>query len=103
MFELTYTQIMEERANKAAMTLDANFKVLQSLASFYKNLMTNPNFELRDHPACKSAVADFLVQLQDYIYDTQMFSERAVTLSKITADRKSLVRLVTLLQKREFY
>ena len=85
---------MEERANKASMTLDANVKVLQSLAGFYTNLMANPNFELKDRPACKSAVADFLIQLQDYIYDTQMFSERAVTLSKITADRKNLVSII---------
>ncbi|KAK6072121.1 hypothetical protein SCUP234_09391 [Seiridium cupressi] len=91
-FDLINVQIMEDKTNRAAMTLTANAKVLESLADFYEGLMQNDNFELRDELDCKTAIADFLVQLRDYIYDMNMFSERAHLLAKITADRKTLVQ-----------
>ncbi|KAM0807616.1 hypothetical protein AB5N19_07956 [Seiridium cardinale] len=91
-FDLINVQIMEDKTNRAAMTLTANAKVLESLADFYEGLMQNVNFELRGELDCKTAIADFLVQLRDYIYDMKMFSERAHLLAKITADRKILVQ-----------
>lgn len=75
------------------MTLDANAKVLESLNCFYASLAKNEDFELRTNSTCRRAIADFSVQLRDFIYDTKMFSDRANTLAKITADRKSLVSL----------
>lgn len=92
-FDLTYVQMLEDKINKAVMTLDANAKVLESLNCFYASLVKNEDFELGTNAACKRATADFTVQLRDFIYDTKMFSDRASTLAKITADRKSLVRI----------
>jgi hypothetical protein len=88
---LTYVQTLEDKINKAVMTLDANAKVLESLNYFYANLAKDEDFELRTNSECKRAIADFTIQLRDFIYDTKMFSDRATTLAKITADRKSLV------------
>ncbi|KAL1880070.1 hypothetical protein Daus18300_001433 [Diaporthe australafricana] len=91
-FDLTYVQTLEDKINKAVMTLDSNAKVLESLNYFYANLVKNEDFELGTSSACKRAVADFTIQLRDYIYDTRMFSDRAITLAKLTADRKSLIQ-----------
>ncbi|KAJ0107648.1 hypothetical protein J7T55_010253 [Diaporthe amygdali] len=91
-FDLTYVQMLEDKINKAVMTLDANAKVLESLNCFYASLVKNEDFELGTNAACKRATADFTVQLRDFIYDTKMFSDRASTLAKITADRKSLIQ-----------
>lgn len=90
-FDLTYVQTLEDKINKAVMTLDANAKVLESLNCFYASLVKNEDFELRTNSTCRRAISDFSVQLRDFIYDTKMFSDRASTLAKITADRKSLV------------
>ncbi|KAH8761157.1 hypothetical protein F5883DRAFT_129435 [Diaporthe sp. PMI_573] len=91
-FDLTYVQTLEDKINKAVMTLDANAKVLESLNYFYANLAKDEDFELRANSECKRAIADFTIQLRDFIYDTKMFSDRATTLAKITADRKSLIQ-----------
>ncbi|KAH6656533.1 hypothetical protein BKA67DRAFT_654865 [Truncatella angustata] len=101
-FDLVDVQIMEDKTNRAAMTLNANTKVLESLATFYQKLMKNEDFELHSKPDCKNAVDDFLAQLRDYAYDMRMFSERAEGLAKITADRKTLIqeRLQTLASDR---
>lgn len=92
-FDLTYVQTLEDKINKAVMTLDSNAKVLESLNCFYANLVRNEDFELGTDSACKRAVADFTIQLRDYTYDTRMFSDRAATLAKLAADRKSLVSI----------
>lgn len=94
-FDLTYVQTLEDKINKAVMTLDANAKVLESLNCFYAGLLQNEDFELKDNKTCRRATADFKIQLRDFIYDTKMFSDRASTLAKITADRKSLVSAPT--------
>ncbi|WP_234038515.1 hypothetical protein, partial [Erythrobacter sp. YJ-T3-07] len=57
-FDLMNVQVMEDRANRASMTLNANAKVLVALASFYEGLMANNDFELRSVSACRGAMSD---------------------------------------------
>lgn len=82
---------MEDKINKAVLTLEANGKVLKSLQQFYSNLMGNEDFELRKDKRSRRAIADFNIQLRNYIDDTGMITNRATALAKIAADRKSLV------------
>lgn len=81
--------------------LEANADILQSLEKFYQNLMLNPDFDLKDDERCKVALADFLLQLQDFGHEFKMHAARAVTLGKITADRKNLVSCPVLYQTRK--
>jgi hypothetical protein len=90
--DVSFVQKKQDETNKAIMMLDANAEILTSLSNFYERLMQNDNFELKDNNECKLAVADFLPQLQDFIHQFKMHAARATTLSKITADRKELVR-----------
>lgn len=84
-------QVKEDLANKALMMLEANHSILETLDKFYCDLMKNEEFELRTVDVCKRAAAEFSMQLKDYIHDAKMNADRARTLLKITADRKSLV------------
>jgi len=73
--------------------LEANGEVLESLHEFYTKLMTNVDFDLRNSDVCRRALSSFRSQLRDSIHDFKMHTARAKTLSKMTADRKNLVRI----------
>jgi hypothetical protein len=73
------------------MVLEANTDVLASLRDFYQRLIVNRLFDLR--VSCETHLVDFVSQIDDMIYDSRMQIARAKVLVKITADRKSLVRL----------
>lgn len=73
------------------MVLEANTDVLASLRDFYKQLSENKQFDLR--ASCESHLLEFVSEINDMIYDSKMQIARGKVLVKITADRKSLVRL----------
>jgi Mg2+ and Co2+ transporter CorA len=90
--DITFVQKKEDDTNKAIMMLRANAGILESIATFYQELMHNADFPLRTDAECQRAVADFLVDLRDDISDFKLHVDRAQTLGKITADRKNLVQ-----------
>lgn len=71
------------------MILEANVDVLTSLRNFYDRLMGNRDIPLTD--ACGKDIVAFTVRLDEMIYDSKMHIRRAKLLTRITADRKSLV------------
>jgi hypothetical protein len=97
--DLLFVQLKEDLTNVAKMMLDSNARILESLERFYADLMKNDDFELRNDARCKRAVADFSIQIKDFIHDVKIQSDRASTLSRITADRKNLVCLLIPLRR----
>jgi hypothetical protein len=81
----------EDKTNKVIMMMDANANILDSLDKSYNALMNHEDFELKDNERCKKALADFSLQLRDFVHDFQMHASRPKTLGRITADRKNLV------------
>jgi len=63
--------------------------------------MENKDFELYSNDRCKRAVAELSAQLRLFINETQMHCERARTLGKIMADRKTLVCIDLLAETNE--
>lgn len=90
--DISFVQKKEDETNRVIMMLRANAGILESIATFYQELMQNIDFQLRNDPHCQRAVADFMMELRDYIHDFQLHVDRAQTLGKITADRKNLVQ-----------
>jgi hypothetical protein len=87
-----FVQEKEDRTNQGIMMLNANAEILESLRRFYKGLMTTESFIPSKSAACQEAVADFILQLDNFIQDFKLHSSRANTLKTIIADRKNLVR-----------
>ena len=77
------------------MVLEANIDILTSLFEFYKRLLENKDFPLRN--TCSGDVASFGTLLNDMINDARMQISRTRLLLRITADRKSLVRTLFIL------
>ncbi|KAJ2898552.1 hypothetical protein MKZ38_003843 [Zalerion maritima] len=91
--DLAFVQAREDEMNKTLMMVESNVQILLSLQKFYSKLASNPRFSLaHQNQDCQDALADFDMQLDDYIQDFRMHAARARTLSKITADRKGPVQ-----------
>ncbi|OIW32047.1 hypothetical protein CONLIGDRAFT_652875 [Coniochaeta ligniaria NRRL 30616] len=90
--DISFVQKKEDETNRVIMMLRANGGILESITTFYQELMQNHDFPLRNDPDCQRAIADFMVELRDYMHDFQLHVDRAQTLGKITADRKNLVQ-----------
>lgn len=73
------------------MILEANNDVMQSLATFYTTLMKNDDLDAALKASRIDDVREFVMQIDDMIYDAKMQIRRAKLLVKITTDRKSLV------------
>lgn len=93
--DLQVIQMYEDKVNEIIMILEANNDIMQSIASFYTNLMKNDDFDAVLKRACMEDVREFAMQVGDMIYDANMQIRRARLLVKITTDRKSLVCLNT--------
>jgi hypothetical protein len=107
--DLQRVQGYEDDTNEAIMILEANVDILTSLREFYERLVKNKDFTLRvtspedvvitfPEDAVRSSsedVIDFAIKVNDMIYDLRMQIARAKLLAKVTADRKSLVCLVS--------
>lgn len=90
--DISFVQKKEDETNRVIMMLRANSDILESIGTFYKELMQNVDFPLKNESHCQRAVADFMVELRDYTHDFQLHVERAQTLGRITAARKNLVQ-----------
>lgn len=90
--DLQNVQQYEEKTNEAIMILEANVEVITSLRNFYERLVKNRVFPLKDD--CMEDVLAFTIQLDEMIYDLKMHIRRANLLTRITADRKTLVSIV---------
>ena len=73
------------------MILEANVEVIMSLRNFYERLVKNRDFPLKND--CAEDILEFTIQLDEMIYDSKMHIRRANLLTRITADRKSLVSI----------
>jgi hypothetical protein len=73
------------------MVLEANADVLESLRSYYRALLDNSEFAMRD--SCREDVLSFATQIDNMIYDSKMQVARAKVLVRITSDRKALVSI----------
>ncbi|OAL52682.1 hypothetical protein IQ07DRAFT_642349 [Pyrenochaeta sp. DS3sAY3a] len=89
--DLQGIQGYEDKVNEIIMILEANNDIMQSISSFYTNLMKNDDFDAGLKGACMEDVREFAMQIGDMIYDANMQIRRARLLVKITTDRKSLV------------
>jgi hypothetical protein len=89
--DLSFVQKKEDETNKAMMMMMANAQILESLTSFYSDLIENSNFPLAKNLACQAAVAELTIELRDLVHEFERDVVRARTLGKITADRKMLV------------
>jgi len=93
--DLQAVQHYEDKANEAMMVLEANVEVLLSLQGFYERLVKRKDFPKPLRDSCEEGLLNFVAQLQDRIYDSKMHISRTKLLVRITADRKSLVGLLT--------
>ena len=82
-------QWWEERANEANLMLDGIANVLQALTDYYASLLSNGGFSLSSR--CRPDVESFTAQTKDSISDCRMQRDRAVLLTRIAAERKTLV------------
>lgn len=89
--DLQLVQVYEDKVSEVILILEANNEVMQSLAGFYINLMTNADLDLALRKQCADDVREFAAQIKDMIYDSNMQIRRAKLLVKLTADRKALV------------
>lgn len=89
--DLQLVQVYEDKVSEVILILEANNEVMQSLADFYANLMTNDDLDLALRKQCTDDVRDFTAQIKDMMYDSNMQIQRAKLLVKLTADRKALV------------
>ena len=79
------------------MVLEANINVLNSLTSYYERLSQNPQFPSNtigtvSSCTCRDHVVELASQLRDMINDAEIQASRAKLLSRITGDRKAMVR-----------
>ena len=72
------------------MVLESNTEILASLSDFYKRILENRDFPLKQ--TCSDDINNFTAQVNDLISDARMQISRVKLLSRIIADRKSLVR-----------
>lgn len=82
-------QHREDEVNQAIMVLEANTDVLTSLRDFYKRLIDNKDFDLKQD--CEEDIIEFATQIDNMIYDSKMQIARAKVQAKNTADRKNLI------------
>ena len=87
--DLQTLQDYQDKINVTIMVLEANNDVLASLRDFYKTLLENSAFALRE--TCREDVTSFTKQVDEMIHDSSMQISRAKLLIRITTDRKDLV------------
>lgn len=80
-------QLREDKVNLAIMVMEANADILSSLRDFYKRLMVNQNFDLRQN--CVSDILTFVSQIDDLIYDSRIQIARAKVLAKSQATERT--------------
>lgn len=73
--------------------LDGIANVLQALTDYYTSLLNNGSFSLSVR--CRPDVESFVAQTKDSISDCRMQRDRAVLLTRIAAERKTLVSHAT--------
>ncbi|KAJ9151304.1 Fungal specific transcription factor domain-containing protein [Pleurostoma richardsiae] len=84
-------QEYEDMTNDALMALESNVEIMNSLQSFYSELVADEDFPTAWRVPCKKAVRLFTSQVNELMYDTRMHAARAKVLSKIIADRKTVL------------
>lgn len=82
-------QYAEEQTSDAIMDLGTNCDVLASLSKFYEQLLGNPAFPLAT--SCGRHICEFVMQIEDMIYDFRMQIARAKNLVEKASNRKQLV------------
>ncbi|KAL8998394.1 MAG: hypothetical protein Q9169_002522 [Polycauliona sp. 2 TL-2023] len=87
--DLQTLQIYQDKINQTIMVLEANNNVLACLRDFYKALIHNASFPLKEK--CEVDVVSFTKQVDEMIQDSSMQISRAKLLVQITSDRKDLV------------
>ncbi|KXH25931.1 hypothetical protein CSAL01_04485 [Colletotrichum salicis] len=78
-----------EMIDEAMTTMEFNIEVMNSLRRFYKKLVNNEDFDLRD--SCSGDIDVFANQLSNMVDDFRLQTGRAAALVKLIADRTNLV------------
>lgn len=86
-------QDYEDKINECIMVTEANIDVLKAIIKFYESLPGRTDFPIGN--SCRDDVIAFSGQANDMIYDLKMQVARARLLVRITADRKTMVRLIS--------
>lgn len=71
------------------MILEANSYVLESLGTYYKGLLNNSDFEIRD--LCREEILSFCSKIDNMIQNSRMEIARAKVLVEIASGRRDLV------------
>ncbi|KAL8811715.1 MAG: hypothetical protein Q9200_001578 [Gallowayella weberi] len=87
--DLQNLQHYQDKINETIMVLEGNNEVLSSLGGFYRALLGNSAFLVRD--ACHEDISSFAKQVDEMIHDSSTQISRAKLLVRITSDRKDLV------------
>ena len=88
-FHLQRAQILEEQTTEAITVLKGNKDVFLSLRNFYQNLLENSESHLKG--TCSSDLSSFTMQVDNFIYDSNMQIERGRLLADIIGSRKTVV------------
>jgi hypothetical protein len=97
--DLQKVHLVEEKANEALMVLEANAAVIQELCVFYTNAETTLATMPQYTRSIVSAIAMFRRHLDTTAKDLAMQQARSRMLLKLLADRKSLVRITTEMER----
>ncbi|KFZ14320.1 hypothetical protein V502_06140 [Pseudogymnoascus sp. VKM F-4520 (FW-2644)] len=82
-------QVYEDKASHVAMILEANSYVLESLRTYYRGLLNNSDFEIRD--LCREEILSFCSKIDNMIQNFRMEIARAKVLVEIASGRRDLV------------
>ena len=86
---LQKAQNIDEQTGEAVMVLEGNIGVLSALRDFYKNLLLDGRFPLKD--TCASDLSLFATQIDNIIHDSKMQIARGQLIARIIAARKTIV------------
>jgi hypothetical protein len=89
--DLQHVQYIEDKVNELLLILDANTHILTELSKYYQSIVSSGSLPDELLSTSKPAYAKFERRIASICNDLQMQRSRAKTLSKMLADRKSLV------------